>query len=94
MASFRSFNLAGTYEFFSLDDARRAADEGRLRPGTVVIVDGRCYLAMYYDAEKRIVLVDGPRCSPAGPACERHSLPMSQAYLLASDRRSKRKSKR
>jgi hypothetical protein len=53
-------NLAGTYEFFTMEDARRAADEGRLAPGTVVIVDGRTYVAAYYDDEKRIILIKNP----------------------------------
>lgn len=59
MTSHYRMNLPGTYEFFSVEDAQRAADEGRLRPGTVVLVDGQCYLALYYDEEKRIVVVRG-----------------------------------
>ena len=59
MTSHYRMNLPGTYEFFSVEDAQRAADEGRLRSGTVVLVDGQCYLALYYDEEKRIVVVRG-----------------------------------
>ena len=57
-------NLAGTYEFITMEDARRAADEGRLPPGAVVLVDGRSYVAAYYDDEKRIVLVRSRGASP------------------------------
>jgi hypothetical protein len=59
-------NLAGTYEFFTMEDARRAADEGRLPPGAIVFVDGRTYVAAYYDDEKRMVLVKSPGARPPG----------------------------
>ena len=86
MASSTRLNLPGTYEFFTLDDARRAADEDRLRAGSIVIVDGRTYLAMYYDAEKRTVLVRAPGTVPPSVDVET-SLPERFAYLIEGDRR-------
>jgi hypothetical protein len=78
-------NLPGTYEFFTLDDARRAADEDKLRPGSVVVVDGRTYLALYYDTEKRTVLIKSPGTIP--PANIDVTLPERFAYLIEGERR-------
>lgn len=85
------FNLVGTYEFFSLEDARRAADEGRLLPGAVVVVGRDVYMAMYYDAEKRIVLMDKPRpLPPPARGDPVRSFGRPEYTLLPAPRRSKR----
>lgn len=55
MATYR-MNLAGTYEFFTLSDAHAAMDRGNVPAGAIVVVDGRTYVAMWYDEEKRMVL--------------------------------------
>ena len=80
-------NLAGTYEFFTMEDARRAADEGRLPPGAVVLVDGRSYVAAYYDDEKRIVLVRSRRASPPG---DPQRYPTTDYTLLPAPRHPKK----
>lgn len=83
-------NLAGTYEFHTMEDARRAADEGRLPPGAVVLVEGRSYVAMYYDAEKRMVLMKSPGASPPGDI---HPYP-NHSYTLLPEPRRKKKGRR
>lgn len=80
-------NLAGTYEFITMEDARRAADEGRLPPGAVVLVDGRSYVAAYYDDEKRIVLVRSRGASPPG---DPRRYPTTDYTLLPAHRHPKK----
>ena len=55
MATYR-MNLAGTYEFFTLSDAHATMDRDSVPAGAIVVVDGRTYVAMWYDEEKRMVL--------------------------------------
>ena len=45
MASYR-MNLAGTYEFFTLEDAQSAIGRGNVPPGAIVVVDGKTYVVM------------------------------------------------
>jgi hypothetical protein len=56
----RPLNLPGTHEFFDIRDAQKAADLGMIRPGAIVMVEGKAFKALYYDEEKRVVLVGGP----------------------------------